>query len=436
MFVAVACRAELPDGTIVAIKRLAAGSTQGDEEFKAEVQCLGSLKHKNIVGLVAAFVATRPSTERLLVYEFLSGAVPATPPPPPALANPTLSAARGTPSPSEALLTYECPPMAVQGASDLLLPTLVRNRGTPQVPGTSSLVLLQTPPCCVGKQLRALAPCPRQEGRGDQWAEQERGAWTVPWKNRMHQIIPSFLMLLRTGTALKSMIDLIVAGLVKSTVIVWGPVAGGSLDQCIVEDMPEDSPYRKFKVRRSIVTDVARGLKYLHHDVEPAIIHRDMKPANVLMDENLVAMVADFGLAKTAAFEEGKAHMTVEEIFGTAGYVAPEYNSLGRVSCKSDVYAYGVTLIQIISGRRTTDSDIVEQGLQRWANSAGAKIVDPNLDLKDDNELALAMGAVKIGVLCTARVPVDRPSMLEVVRMLENLEEFVGQSPSSDTQSP
>lgn len=179
MFVAVACRAELPDGTIVAIKRLAAGSTQGDEEFKAEVQCLGSLKHKNIVGLVAAFVATRPSTERLLVYEFLSGAVPATPPPPPALANPTLSAARGTPSPSEALLTYECPPMAVQGASDLLLPTLVRNRGTPQVPGTSSLVLLQTPPCCVGKQLRALAPAHARRGEGisGQNRKEERGLY-------------------------------------------------------------------------------------------------------------------------------------------------------------------------------------------------------------------------------------------------------------------
>lgn len=176
--------------------------------------------------------------------------------------------------------------------------------------------------------------------------------------------------------------------------------------------------------------DVARGLKYLHHDSDPGIVHRDMKPANVLLDENLVARVADFGLAKAVRFEKGKEHVTVNKVAGTPGFVAPEYVHHGHMGFKSDVYAYGVTLIQIMTGRETTDHDVLEVGLRRWAIAGGADILDPSMYLRDKKEVELALGALKLGVLCTARIPVDRPTMEDVLRILENLEEFVSQGES------
>lgn len=179
-------------------------------------------------------------------------------------------------------------------------------------------------------------------------------------------------------------------------------------------------------MRRSICTDIARGLKYLHHDCNPGVVHRDMKPANVLLDDNLTGYVADFGLAQSMNIsEKGKEHMTVQGVLGTPGYIAPEYVALGHMGYRSDVYAYGVTLIQIMTGRRTTDEDIVDTGLQRWAGSGGHEILDPSFVFESKEEKDMAVGAIKLGVLCTSRVPVDRPRMEDVLRILENLEGFV-----------
>lgn len=163
----------------------------------------------------------------------------------------------------------------------------------------------------------------------------------------------------------------------------------------------------------------------MHVDCDPGILHCDMKPANVLLDEDHVARVADFGLAQVVSFQKGKEHMTMDSVFGTPGFVAPEYFALKRLSFKSDVYAYGVTLIRIMTGRRTTDQDIVAQGLQRWASAGGSAILDPSLVFEDEAEQEMAVGMIKLGVLCTSRVPVDRPGMQDVVQILENLEEFV-----------
>lgn len=153
--------------------------------------------------------------------------------------------------------------------------------------------------------------------------------------------------------------------------------------------MDPESPYCKWRVRKKIALEVARGMKYLHHNCDPPIVHRDMKPANVLMDDcdgdpdgDPTAHVADFGLAVN--IETGQS-MTAEEVFGTVGYVAPEYSRTGRMGFKSDVYAYGVTLLQLVTGRQPQDAEVGDGGLARWVGTkAVTAVLDPNIQVEEE----------------------------------------------------
>ncbi|KAF6137622.1 hypothetical protein GIB67_036205 [Kingdonia uniflora] len=104
--------------------------------------------------------------------------------------------------------------------------------------------------------------------------------------------------------------------------------------------------------RKGIILDVAKGLGYLHYGVKPAIYHRDVKATNILLDSEMRARVADFGLAKQS--REGQSHLTTR-VAGTHGYLAPEYALYGQLTEKSDVYSFGVVLLEIMSGRRALD---------------------------------------------------------------------------------
>ncbi|KAI5073435.1 hypothetical protein GOP47_0011448 [Adiantum capillus-veneris] len=119
--------------------------------------------------------------------------------------------------------------------------------------------------------------------------------------------------------------------------------------------------------RRKIALGTAKGLTYLHVGVEPAIIHRDIKASNILLDADLQAKVADFGLAKIT--EEGMSHLTTR-VAGTQGYVAPEYALYGQLTEKGDVYSFGVVLLELLSGRRaldTTRGSAAEYLITDWA---------------------------------------------------------------------
>ena len=114
----------------------------------------------------------------------------------------------------------------------------------------------------------------------------------------------------------------------------------------------------------------------------------------------------------------------LSQVFGTIGYLAPEYTQRGRLTFKSDVFAYGVLLLQLITGKQPTDEDVAERGLARWvgANSSVA-VIDPRMSVPGE-QMDEVLGAIKLGLLCTSRVAADRPSMAEVVHVLENLEDF------------
>ncbi|KAL4309829.1 hypothetical protein GQ457_01G012530 [Hibiscus cannabinus] len=105
--------------------------------------------------------------------------------------------------------------------------------------------------------------------------------------------------------------------------------------------------------RKNIILDVAMGLDYLHYGVKPSIYHRDIKATNILLDSEMKAKVADFGLAKQSL--EGQSHLTTR-VAGTHGYVAPEYALYGQLTEKTDVYSFGIVILEIMSGRKVLDT--------------------------------------------------------------------------------
>jgi len=135
---------------------------------------------------------------------------------------------------------------------------------------------------------------------------------------------------------------------------------------CIFVDRPEGQPPLEWSKRKRIALGAARGLAYLHDHCEPKIIHRDVKAANILLDEDFEAVVGDFGLAKLMDYKD--THVTTA-VRGTIGHIAPEYLSTGKSSEKTDVYGYGVMLLELITGQRALD-------LARLANDDDVMLLD------------------------------------------------------------
>ncbi|XP_068652676.1 putative leucine-rich repeat receptor-like serine/threonine-protein kinase At2g19230 [Aristolochia californica] len=168
---------------------------------------------------------------------------------------------------------------------------------------------------------------------------------------------------------------------------------------------------------------VSQGLEYLHVGCKPPIIHRDVKAANILLNENLEAKLADFGICKIFT-DEIYAHISTQ-VKGTHGYLDPEYLSSSNLNEKSDVYSFGVVLLELITGRpaiiQTMDSQKI--GLVKWVSSliSGGdvrNIMDPKLQA--DYDITSAWKALDISISCTQPKSVQRPSISSVVAELKN----------------
>ncbi|KAI9086892.1 hypothetical protein K1719_031053 [Acacia pycnantha] len=172
--------------------------------------------------------------------------------------------------------------------------------------------------------------------------------------------------------------------------------------------------------RYDICMGVARGLAYLHEESRLRIVHRDVKASNILLDHELTPKISDFGLAKL--YDDKKTHLSTR-VAGTIGYLAPEYAMRGHLTEKADVFSFGVSALEIVSGRPNSDSNLEGEKiyLLEWAwqlheQNNIVELADPRLS-SDFNEEEFKR-IVGIALLCTQTSPLSRPAMSRVVAML------------------
>ncbi|KAK1263627.1 putative receptor protein kinase TMK1 [Acorus gramineus] len=210
--------------------------------------------------------------------------------------------------------------------------------------------------------------------------------------------------------------------------LVYEHMPEGTLSRYIFHWEEEGLEPLGWKKRLSIALDVARGVEYLHSLAHQSFIHRDLKPTNILLDENLKAKVADFGLVRLAP--DGKCSVETR-LAGTFGYLAPEYAVTGRVTTKVDVFSFGVVLMELITGRKALDETQPEESIHlvTWFRrmqlnkDSFRKSIDPAMDV-DEESLESISTIAELAGHCCAREPYQRPDMGHAVNVLSSLAEM------------
>lgn len=200
--------------------------------------------------------------------------------------------------------------------------------------------------------------------------------------------------------------------------LVYEFIENGSLDYWLHGNGNEKLSW---KTRLRIAVDVANGLQYIHEHTRPRVVHKDIKGSNILLDSNMRAKIANFGLAKSGC------NAITMHIVGTQGYIAPEYLADGVISTKMDVFAFGVVLLELISGREAIDE---EEGKLLWASVSG--ILDGNEErkvrkvrewmdgslLEESCSMESVMSVMAVAIACLNKDPTKRPSMVDIVYAL------------------
>ncbi|KAI3749580.1 hypothetical protein L2E82_20194 [Cichorium intybus] len=207
----------------------------------------------------------------------------------------------------------------------------------------------------------------------------------------------------------------------RTRCLVYELVPNGSVESHLHGVDKENGPL-DWDGRLKIALGAARGLAYLHEDSNPRVIHRDFKASNVLLEDDFTPKVSDFGLAREAT--EGSSHISTR-VMGTFGYVAPEYAMTGHLLVKSDVYSYGVVLLELLSGRKPVDMSQPpgEENLVTWARPLFTtreglqQLVDPILSGTYDFDDMAKVAA--IASMCVHPEVTQRPFMGEVVQALK-----------------
>ncbi|KAK3410775.1 hypothetical protein EUGRSUZ_J02814 [Eucalyptus grandis] len=233
--------------------------------------------------------------------------------------------------------------------------------------------------------------------------------------------------------------------------LVYNYMPNGSLERWLHVDNADDQNSGRgqlsFVQRVRIAIDIAQALDYLHHHADPPVVHCDLKPSNVLLDNDMTAHVGDFGLARLLHDKNPQiqSSLSTGAFKGTIGYVAPEYGMAGEISTRGDVYSFGILVMEMFTGKKPTDEMFMEDlSLHSYVNRAipdgVAEIVDSRLleevfhhqdihrattSRQQSKAQESLTSILKIGTLCSAEQPGERLDMKEVVMKLQSLREMI-----------
>ncbi|KAG7992714.1 hypothetical protein I3843_02G140800 [Carya illinoinensis] len=227
-------------------------------------------------------------------------------------------------------------------------------------------------------------------------------------------------------------------------------MANGSLDSHLYPQLDtglvSSSSDLSLPQRLNICSDIAEGMAYLHHHSPVRVIHCDLKPSNILLNDEMTALVSDFGIAKlvmTAGGENSGAvetgNSTVNMLHGSVGYIAPEYGFGSTTTTKGDVYSFGIIVLEMVTRRRPTDDMFVGGlSLHKWVKSHFHErmegVIDTSLvrasrdqapEVKKMWEVAIGE-LIELGILCTQDSPSTRPTMLDAADDLDRLKRYLG----------